>query len=53
LSLKKGKPVARTVPFVHPAKPREFGFDAGRIWMAEDFNELPPEILEAFTFNGK
>ena len=45
---KKGKPVARIVPFVDPAKPREFGFDEGRIWIAEDFNELPPEVAAAF-----
>jgi prevent-host-death family protein len=45
---KKGKPVARIVPFVDPAASREFGFDEGLIWMADDFNELPPEIAEAF-----
>jgi prevent-host-death family protein len=45
---KKGKPVARIVPFGSAAKPREFGFDQGRIWMAEDFNELPPDIAAAF-----
>jgi prevent-host-death family protein len=44
---KKGKPVARIVPFVDPATPREFGFDAGGIWMATDFNDLPPEIAAA------
>ncbi len=45
---KKGKPVARIVPFVDPAQPREFGFDAGCIWMADDFNDLPPEVAAAF-----
>jgi prevent-host-death family protein len=45
---KKGKPVARIVPFVDPERPREFGFDEGRIWIADDFNELPTEIAAAF-----
>jgi prevent-host-death family protein len=45
---KKGKPVARIVPFTHPEQPREIGFDDGKIWMSDDFNELPPELLEAF-----
>jgi prevent-host-death family protein len=46
---KKGKPVARIVPFVNPAQPREIGFDDGKIWLADDFNELPADVLEAFT----
>lgn len=46
---KKGKPVARLVPFASATQPREIGFDDGKIWMADDFNELPPEILEAFN----
>jgi prevent-host-death family protein len=45
---KKGKPVARIIPFEEPPREREFGFDEGRIWMADDFNELPPEALKAF-----
>jgi prevent-host-death family protein len=48
---KNGKPVARIVPFVSPAQPREFGFDEGRIWMADDFNDLPPEVAAAFDGN--
>jgi len=47
---KKGKPVARIVPFTE-RRPREIGFDDGKIWMSEDFNELPPDILD--TFNSK
>jgi prevent-host-death family protein len=46
---KKGKPVARIVPFEPPMQPREIGFDDGKIWMADDFNELPPDVLEAFN----
>jgi len=45
---KKGKPVARIVPFVDDAEPREIGFDDGKIWIADDFNELPADVLEAF-----
>lgn len=45
---RKGKPVARIVPWEEP-KPREFGVDDGLGYIAEDFNELPPEMLEEFT----
>lgn len=39
-----GRPIARLVP-VAPAG-RQLGFDRGRVWVAEDFNEpLPPELL--------
>jgi prevent-host-death family protein len=46
---KKGKPVARIVPYVDVTEPREIGFDDGKIWMADDFNEMPAEVLETFT----
>jgi prevent-host-death family protein len=46
---KKGKPVARIVPFAEAAQPREIGFDDGKIWLADDFNELPADVLEAFN----
>jgi len=45
---KKGKPVARIIPFTEPPGQREFGFDEGLIWMADDFNELPANVLKAF-----
>ena len=37
---------------IHPpsakyASPRQPGALAGRIWLAEDFDELPPDILAA------
>lgn len=28
--------------------PNWFGMDQGKIWMAEDFNELPEDILKSF-----
>jgi prevent-host-death family protein len=46
---KKGKPVARIVPFTERQRTREIGFDDGKIWMSEDFNELPPDVLDAFN----
>lgn len=42
-----GTPVARLVA-IHPPQ-REFGFDAGVIWMADDFDApLPLEIQQRF-----
>ena len=39
-----GKPVAKVSPY----KPDEdwFGMDAGKIWIADDFDETPEEFLE-------
>jgi prevent-host-death family protein len=43
-----GEPVARLVPVERmPATPRPFGFMKGRIRMATDFRDTPPEILSA------
>lgn len=45
---RKGKAVARIVPFETP-KSREFGFDDGLGYIAEDFNApLPADVLDAF-----
>ena len=42
-----GMPVARLVA-IDPPK-REFGFDRGAIWIADDFDDpLPPEIQQYF-----
>lgn len=42
-----GTPVARLVAISPPR--REFGCDAGTIWMADDFDApLPPEIQQHF-----
>lgn len=42
-----GRPIARLTK-VAPAK-RELGFDAGKIWIAPDFDDpLPDEILAEF-----
>jgi prevent-host-death family protein len=45
---KNGVPEVRLVPYEQ--KPKEwFGMDAGKIWIADDFDELPEDILEMMT----
>ena len=41
-----GKPIARIIP-VH-LLPRVLGGDEGLVTMAEDFNDLPEDLLEMF-----
>ncbi|MDF1554497.1 MAG: type II toxin-antitoxin system prevent-host-death family antitoxin [Deferrisomatales bacterium] len=43
-----GKPVARLVPFDQRATPRTPGVLRGQIIIAEDFDDLPEDIAEAF-----
>lgn len=48
LITRKGKPVARIVPVDDP-KPREFGFDDGLGFIADDFDApLPPDVQALF-----
>jgi prevent-host-death family protein len=45
---KSGKPIARLLPFVQSGK-RVLGMDAGRVWIADDFDApLPDDILDDF-----
>jgi prevent-host-death family protein len=44
---RNGRPIARVVPF-HTGARREPGAWAGRVWIADDFDELPPSLLAAF-----
>ena len=37
-----GTPIARLVAIA--PRPREFGFDRGKIWMSEDFEDPLPEM---------
>lgn len=45
---KAGKPVARLVRYQGAAAPRRPGALKGRIRIADDFDELPADIAEAF-----
>lgn len=48
LILRGGKPVARLVPISRKVKRRVPGQDAGRIWMAPDFDTLVPPGFEPY-----
>lgn len=45
-----GKPVARLVPFEFDSTPRDLsqGIWEGQVWMADDFDELPEELIRSF-----
>ncbi|MBM3515874.1 MAG: type II toxin-antitoxin system Phd/YefM family antitoxin [Alphaproteobacteria bacterium] len=50
---RNGKAVARIAPL--PEKKRRgivMGVARGQIWMAPDFDELPPDIMAAFEGEG-
>ena len=44
---KAGKPLVRLVP-VREEKENCFGMDAGKIWIADDFDVLPDDLMAAF-----
>ena len=48
---KAGKPVAKLVPYQLDTSPRELGVGhwKGEIWMADDFDDLPEDVLILFT----
>lgn len=49
---RNGRPIARLVPLQRePRKRRQPGAWAGRVWIADDFDELDPEWAELF-YNG-
>lgn len=51
---KAGKPIAKLVPYVKPAKPKEprkLGLAKGQIFMTPDFNDPDPELEDLF-YNG-
>jgi prevent-host-death family protein len=43
-----GKPAAKLVPFVQSRGPRVGGQCRGKIWIADDFDDLPPDLEAAF-----
>ena len=47
---KAGKPVAKLVPYNMDTSPRVLGAGhwQGQIWMSDDFDELPEDILNLF-----
>jgi prevent-host-death family protein len=45
---KAGEPLVRLVPVARRAKPRVSGKWRGKIWLADDFDRLPDDILDAF-----
>jgi prevent-host-death family protein len=45
---KAGKPVAKLVPYSESEGPRTPGAWRGRVRIAKDFDELPPEVASAF-----
>jgi prevent-host-death family protein len=47
-----GKPVAKLVPYQAKAKARRGGQWRGRVRTADDFDQLPQDIAEAFGLNG-
>jgi prevent-host-death family protein len=50
---KAGKPVAKLVPYERSEKPRRPGALRGKIRIAEDFDDLPKDIAEAFGMEGQ
>jgi prevent-host-death family protein len=45
---RSGEPLVRLVPVVRRNKPRQPGKWRGKLWIADDFDRLPDEILAAF-----
>jgi prevent-host-death family protein len=50
---KSGKPVAKLVRYESSQKKRHPGGLRGKIKIADDFDELPSDIAEAFGMDGK
>jgi prevent-host-death family protein len=46
LIARAGEPIARLIP--HRREKRELGFAREQIWIADDFDETPEEIIEDF-----
>jgi prevent-host-death family protein len=45
---KAGEPMVRLVPVKKETEKDWFGMDEGKIWIADDFDELPDDIMAAF-----
>ncbi len=44
-----GVPVAKLVPYVAPTEQRQLGGFEGQIHVADDFDELPADMMAAFA----
>lgn len=53
LIARDGKPLVRLVPVSTDLSPRTGGQWQGQVRIADDFDELPPEIAEAFGANAE
>jgi prevent-host-death family protein len=45
---KAGRPMAKLVPYDKPKAPRQLGGWEGRVWIADDFDEVDEEIARLF-----
>ena len=45
---KAGRPRARLVPYAEHRSPRQPGRLRGRIWIADDFDDTPASVIDAF-----
>ena len=47
---KRGEPLVKLVPCEHDTSPRDMSVRIweGEVWMAEDFDELPEDLLKMF-----
>jgi prevent-host-death family protein len=45
---KAGRPYVRLTPCLPEQTPRELGGWRGRVWIADDFDETPDEIIRQF-----
>lgn len=46
---REGTPVAKLMAYQESAEPRKPGYWAGRVRIADDFDELPEDIARAFN----
>jgi prevent-host-death family protein len=45
---KRGKPIAKLIPYAATKRPRRLGILKGRVRIAPDFDRLPPSVAAAF-----
>ena len=50
----EGAPVVKLVPYEKPTKKRRtLGGWEGKVWIADDFDDIPEEIAKAFGIDDK